>query len=129
MAGRLEAPAQAGQDAQSAAANADYFAGERHGEHASTIDSYLLIREALDREIAGIDSMLDVGNGGVFEYDTSAVGSIVAVDLFLDQLPESHFPPNVTPRGGSALDLHEPEDHYDAVLAPRFCEGIRRPCS
>jgi SAM-dependent methyltransferase len=116
MAGRLEAPERSRQDAQSASANAEYFAGERHGEHASTIDSYLLIREALDREVAGIDSMLDVGNGGVFEYDTSAVGSIVAVDLFLDRLPESHFPPNVTPRRGSALELDEPANHYDAVL-------------
>jgi SAM-dependent methyltransferase len=111
-----QAPERHGQDEASAAANAEYFAGERHGEHASTIDSYLRIREALDSELAGIDTLLDVGNGGVFEYDTGAVGSIVAVDLFLDELPEGHFPPNVTPRQGSALELGEPEDRYEAVL-------------
>jgi SAM-dependent methyltransferase len=105
-----------GQDAEAAAANADYFAGERHGEHASSIDSYLLVRQALDREVTGIHLMLDVGNGGVFEYDTSKVGSIVAVDLFLDQLAETHFPPNVLARRGNALALTEPEDHYEAVL-------------
>jgi SAM-dependent methyltransferase len=60
--------------------------------------------------------MLDVGNGGVFEYDTSLVSEIVAVDLFLDQLDSSHFPPNVTARRGDALDLEGHEVEYDAVL-------------
>ena len=40
----------------------------------------------------------------------------MAVDLFLDQLPASHFPPNVTPRRGDALDLDEPDGSYDVVL-------------
>jgi ubiquinone/menaquinone biosynthesis C-methylase UbiE len=63
-----------------------------------------------------LDRLLDVGNGGVFEYETSAVGSIVAVDLFLDQLPESHFPANVEARRGDALELDEPDESFDAVL-------------
>jgi SAM-dependent methyltransferase len=116
MAEEMQATRPSGQDAASAAANADYFAGERHGRHATEIDSYRHIREALDREIDGIGTMLDVGNGGVFEYNTSRVGSIVAVDLFLDELPDDHFPPNVTARRGDALDMQEPSDHYDAVL-------------
>jgi SAM-dependent methyltransferase len=116
MAVGTQATGRQGQDEASAAANAEYFAGERHGEHASSIDSYLFIREALDGELTDIGTLLDVGNGGVFEYDTSAIGSIVAVDLFLDELPESHFPANVTTRSGSALDLTEPDGHYDAVL-------------
>jgi SAM-dependent methyltransferase len=58
-----------------------------------------------------------VGNGGVFDYDTTQVGSIVAVDLFLDRLPASHFPENVAPRKGDALALDDEEsDSYDAVL-------------
>lgn len=52
----------------------------------------------------------------MFEYDTTVVGSIVAVDLFLDQLPESHFPSNVDPRRGDALALDLPEESFDAVL-------------
>ncbi len=60
--------------------------------------------------------MLDVGNGGVFEYDTTSSSEIVAVDLFLDRLPASHFPPNVTPRKGDALALEEEDESFDAVL-------------
>ena len=33
----------------------------------------------------------------------------MAVDLFLDRLPASHFPPNVTARRGDALALDEPD--------------------
>ncbi len=60
--------------------------------------------------------MLDVGNGGVFQYDTGLVERIVAVDLFLDRLPASRFPPNVTPRKGDALALEEADESFDAVL-------------
>ena len=36
--------------------------------------------------IAGTQRLLDVGNGGVFDYDTQLVPEIVGVDLFLDEL-------------------------------------------
>ena len=52
----------------------------------------------------------------MFEYDTRLVGEIVAVDLFLDRLPASRFPANVTPRSGDALELAEPDASHDAVL-------------
>jgi SAM-dependent methyltransferase len=105
-----------GQDSASAARNAEFFAGERHGRDAAELDTYRLIREAITREVAGTAQLLDVGNGGVFEYDTDQVGEIVAVDLFLDQLPTEHFPPNVTPRTGDALALDEGDGSYEMVL-------------
>ena len=106
----------AGQDATSAKHNAEFFAREKHGRDVSELDTYRLIREAITREVAGTDRLLDVGNGGVFEYDTTRVGEIVAVDLFLDELPPSHFPENVTARTGDALSLEEPDASYDVVL-------------
>jgi SAM-dependent methyltransferase len=105
-----------GQDAASAERNAEFFAHDKHGRDVAELDTYRLIREALTREVAGAERLLDVGNGGVFEYDTACVKEIVAVDLFLDQLPPEHFPPNVTPRKGDALDLDEPDGAYDLVL-------------
>ncbi len=96
--------------------NADFFAREDYGRQAAELDSHRLMREVITREVRGAGRVLDVGNGGVFEYDPSVVDSIVAVDLFLDRLPGSHFPPNVTARRGDALRLEEPADHYDAVL-------------
>jgi SAM-dependent methyltransferase len=105
-----------GQSPASAEQNKEFFARETYGQYTSTLDGYRNIRSAITGEVSGIDDLLDVGNGGVFEYDTSTVGSIVAVDLFLGDLPESHFPANVTARTGDALALKEPEAGYDAVL-------------
>jgi SAM-dependent methyltransferase len=104
------------QDATSVEQNADFFARDKHGRDAAELDTYRNIREALTREVAATELLLDVGNGGVFEYDTDRVERIVAVDLFLDRLPASHFPPNVTPRTGDALALDEPDGEYDMVL-------------
>ena len=108
--------AMARQDATSVQQNAEFFARDKHGRDAAELDTYRNIREALTREVAGTELLLDVGNGGVFEYDTNRVERIVAVDLFLDRLPATHFPPNVTPRRGDALALDEPDGEYDMVL-------------
>ena len=62
----------AGQDAASAEQNAEFFARDKHGRDAAELDTYRNIREALTREVAGTELLLDVGNGGVFEYDTTA---------------------------------------------------------
>ena len=105
-----------GQTAASAEQNKEFFAREGYGRLTETLDGYRNIRRAITDEVSGTDTLLDIGNGGVFEYDTAAVGSIVAVDLFLDDLPESHFPPNATARTGDALALDEPEGRYDAAL-------------
>jgi SAM-dependent methyltransferase len=105
-----------GQDTTSAEQNAEFFARDKHGRDVAALDTYRLIREAVTREVAGTARLLDVGNGGVFDYDTTQVGEIVAVDLFLDRLPASHFPPNVIARKGDALALDEPDGSYEAVL-------------
>jgi SAM-dependent methyltransferase len=106
-----------GQDPGSVALNEAFFAGsEDYVEQVTHLDTYRYIRTAITREVAGIERLLDVGNGGVFEYDTSQVGEIVAVDLFLESLPPARFPPNVTPRDGDALALAEPEESFDGVL-------------
>jgi SAM-dependent methyltransferase len=118
-----------GQDATSAEQNADFFVREKHRRDAAQLDTYRNIREALTREVAGTELLLDVGNGGVFEYDTAEVRRITAVDLFLDRLPASRFPPNVTARKGDALALDEPDQAYDVVLEALLYHHLvgRRP--
>ncbi|HEY8002058.1 MAG TPA: class I SAM-dependent methyltransferase [Solirubrobacterales bacterium] len=71
---------------------------------------------AISGELGGIERLLDVGNGGVFQYDTELVGEIVAVDLFLSRLPASAFPDNVTAQDGDALDLEQPDAGFDGVV-------------
>lgn len=80
------------------------------------LDTYVTIRRSLDEALRGLGRMLDVGNGGVFDYDTSLVREIVALDLFLDEVPGLAFPANVIPRSGSALEIPEPDGSFDAVL-------------
>jgi hypothetical protein len=72
---------------------------------------------AIDEAIAGKQRMLDVGNGGVFDYDTSLVGEIVGVDLFLDESRPPAVPVNVTLRQGDALALAEPDASFETVLS------------
>jgi SAM-dependent methyltransferase len=105
-----------GQDATSAKQNAEFFAGSKHARDVAELDTYRLIREAITRELSGTRRLLDVGNGGVFDYDTTQIEEIIAVDLFLDRMPPSQFPSNVTPRNGDALALDEPSGTYDVVL-------------
>ncbi len=105
-----------GQASAAAEQNREFFAREQYGRHTATLDGYRNLYRAITSEVEGTETLLDVGNGGVFEYDTSTVGSIVAVDLFLEDMPESHFPANATARTGDALALSEPENHYDAAL-------------
>jgi SAM-dependent methyltransferase len=106
----------AGQDAASAAKNASFFAANgRYARRVASLETYRHIRSAIDREIAGARRLLDVGNGGVFDYDTSLAEEIVGVDLFLgDAIPP--LAPHITLRHGDALDLAEQSASYDVVV-------------
>ena len=117
------------QDATSVEQNAEFFARDKHRRDVAELDTYHHIRDAITREVAGTGLLLDVGNGGVFEYDTTQVERIVAVDLFLDRLPASQFPPNVTARRSDALALDEPDEAYEVVLEALLYHHLvgRRP--
>lgn len=99
--------------------NASFFLRELDSYSAgvSTLDTYSFIRETVNEAVAGAQSMLDIGNGGVFDYDTSLARHIVGLDLFLDALPENYVcPPNVVLKHGNALALPEADASHDAVL-------------
>jgi SAM-dependent methyltransferase len=106
----------AGQDSANAAKNAGFFADNQHyAELIGSLEGYRHIRRVVDREIAGARRLLDIGNGGVFVYDTSLAAEIVGVDLFLDGTPPS-LDEHITLRRGDALALAEPDGAYDVVL-------------
>jgi SAM-dependent methyltransferase len=72
---------------------------------------------ALSHELKGVARLLDVGNGGVFDYDTSCVQEIIGLDLFLDQLPSDiPLPANVRMVRGSALDIPKALSGVDGVV-------------
>ncbi|HEY7960512.1 MAG TPA: class I SAM-dependent methyltransferase [Solirubrobacteraceae bacterium] len=105
-----------GQEQASAAKNAGFFADNRnYARFVGSLETYRQVRRVIDREIAGVHRMLDVGNGGVFDYDTRLAEQIVGVDLFLHDTSPSPAS-NITLRRGDALALQEPTAAYDAVL-------------
>ncbi|MEO7198044.1 MAG: glycosyltransferase, partial [Solirubrobacterales bacterium] len=93
-------PSSTGQAGDSVAQNSDFFARETYSRNADRLDSHALIRRRLTAELAGSKRLLDVGNGGVFEYDPAVAEEIVAVDLFLDESDSPRFPENVEVRRG-----------------------------
>lgn len=105
-----------GQDGASVAQNARYFdTNEHYAKRVGSLDTYKKIRDAIDREITGTRRLLDIGNGGVFDYDTDLAEQIIGVDLFLDGTPSPRGE-NIVLRRGDALALDEPAEAYDRVL-------------
>ena len=103
----------------SIAKNISFFRDDhaRYERYIRELDTYVAIRASLDQALQGINCLLDTGNGGVFDYDTNIVRSIVALDLFLDDLPTSFScPANVTLKNGGALSIPEPDESFDGVL-------------
>jgi SAM-dependent methyltransferase len=87
-----------------------------YSNNVGMLDTYRNIRTVLNAELRGIERLLDVGNGGTFDYDPAVAREVTAVDLFLEELSADAFPRNVRLKNGSALDLPEPDASFDGVL-------------
>ena len=103
------------QEPTAAARNEAFFADNAaYTERVASLDTYRFIREHLDAEVAGAQRLLDIGNGGTFDYDPALAGAITAVDLFAE--PGAERPPNVEYVQGDALDLPVEDGSYDTAL-------------
>ena len=70
------------------AANSQWFNdNDRYVEMQARLECYQHIQKIVEREVCGVERLLDVGNGGFFNYDTNLVGHATAVDLFLPDGP------------------------------------------
>lgn len=108
-----------GQSSESIEQNITFFRDnlESYNSKIQSLDTYATLRAYISKAIQGIDTLLDIGNGGVFDYDTSLIPQIVGLDLFLDKLPNSFkCPPNVILKTGSALDIPEANESFNGVL-------------
>lgn len=114
----MSSPFQPKQSDRSVEKNVVFFRDrlEDYESQINALDTYRNIREAINMELSAIDRLLDIGNGGTFDYDVSLVGELVAVDLFLEHLPPGSFPANVFARNGSALDLPFSDASFDGVI-------------
>jgi SAM-dependent methyltransferase len=97
------------------ATNSEWFNENKSYIKAQTqLESYQHIQKIVEREVRGVGDLLDVGNGGFFNYDTALADHVTAVDLFLEDGagPTS----NSTFRKGSFLDLPFADGSFDCVL-------------
>lgn len=99
------------------AQNSQYFIGnEDYSSRVSRMRTYRNIRGAIDESIIDVNRLLDIGSGGVFDYNVQLVPEIVGIDLFLDLESQISTPINVTLKSGNALNLPEDSQTYDGVL-------------
>lgn len=97
------------------ATNSEWFQdNDNYISSQSQLECYKLMQKIVEREVRGMDHVLDVGNGGFFNYDTELATHVTAVDLFLAEGPGPTR--NSTFKAGSFLDLPFPEKSFDCVL-------------
>ncbi len=80
------------------------------------IDSWQLYGKAIDKHIKH-GRIFDIGNGGIFNYDTSKAEKIVALDLspnLINNAPKSAA--NIEYRVGDIIDLKYKDAEYDQAV-------------
>jgi SAM-dependent methyltransferase len=97
------------------AENIEWFDENDHYiEAQAQLEHYQYIKLMVERELLGEKNVLDVGNGGFFNYDTAIAEHVTAVDLFLKDGPGPF--PNTTFRQGSLLDLPFPDQTFECIV-------------
>jgi len=105
-----------GQSGQSVAKNATWFKDNRdYRAHIEELDTYQRLRGEVDARLTAATSLLDIGSGGVFDFNTDRFPAVTALDLFLDDQQLSKLPANVTYVQGSALDLPFADQSFETV--------------
>lgn len=98
--------------------NVGFFRDQQTGYNSriQSLDTYAAIRERVNESLRGVGRLLDIGNGGVFDYDVSLAAEVTALDLFLHQIDRTTAPRHIRFVTGSALSLPIPDSTFDAVV-------------
>lgn len=101
--------------------NATWFKGN-HGyqNEVHSLEIYRNARISLERELEGCTSLLDIGNGGFFNYDIHNIPKVVALDLFID---EASAPDNVEFIQADAMDFHL-DRKFDRIIMQNVIHHI-----
>jgi cyclopropane fatty-acyl-phospholipid synthase-like methyltransferase len=106
----------AGQELGARQKNAAFFAdNDSYKAAQKRLETYRHIAFAASHETVASQALLDIGNGGVFEYPIDHIGRIVALDVFVERDFAERYP-HVEWRQISVLDM-DFREHFDTVIA------------
>lgn len=97
--------------------NAAFFKkNSRYEADVLALDTYAWTRLAVQSELSGCERLLDIGNGGFFNYDIADIDHVRVLDLFLDS-HETHAP-NVHITRGDVLECTDLDlgGKFDVIL-------------
>ncbi len=95
--------------------NAKFFNENLNYRHnINNIDTYQNIRNEVSKILSGTEKLLDIGHGGVFDYNTDKINKIVGLDL--DFMNSSFLPNNIKLVKGSVLEIPPEVKTFDKVF-------------
>ncbi len=88
---------------------------DTYHETVKNIDTWKLYGEAISKYIKN-GVILDIGNGGIFNYDTSGVKKIVALDLAPNLLKNAQQADNIEYIEGNIIKLRYKDPEFDQAV-------------
>jgi SAM-dependent methyltransferase len=109
-------PSEVGQNEESLRKNADFFAeNDWYKSNQHRLETYRLIADAAAHEVERAQSLLDIGNGGVFIFPIDHIPHVEAIDVFVEDSFSQRYP-TVRWRAMNILDL-EDQEKFDTIIA------------
>ena len=113
------------QDTDSIKKNVGFFdSNPDYKKYVNEFEVYRYSTMTINQSInTGIRELLDIGNGGIINYDASKIGNITALDLFFDENQTPEYS-NVKFKKGSALDIPFENGKFDMVLMQNLLHHV-----
>lgn len=96
--------------------NIDFFhKNKNYSQKISDIDTYKIIFSKINNLIKNSKNLLDIGHGGVFEYNTKNIKKITGLDLNR-MISSKKLPKNIFLKIGSATKIPDHLGKFDTIL-------------
>lgn len=106
---------EAGQSSLAVRQNANFFAeNDWYKSNQDKLEMYRLIAKSVGQEIKMSNRVLDIGNGGIFNFPIAHIPHIEAIDLFADESFSARYP-EIHWRKMSVLDLDD-TNSFDTIV-------------
>ena len=96
--------------------NISFFsANKKYQQNVANLDTYKILYGEITNSLKNSKKLLDIGHGGIFDYDTSKLESITGLDLDT-MIDPSSLPKNIKLKKGSALDIPKELKDFDTAI-------------